>query len=153
MTPAHHEGGGRDWSVEVMAFLGTERVEAIEVVRVQVDGSGPSRTVRRLPGTETTLPCDLALLAIGFEGVAPSALLAGVAVGARGTLSHEGALSASGPFLAAAGDAVTGAALVVTAIADGRRAAGVVNAHLRDVASSTDGVAADRAAWDALQRG
>ena len=153
MTPAHLEGGARDWSVQVMAFLGTTHVEAIEVVRVQVEGSGASRTVRTIPGTTSTLPCDLALLAIGFDGVAPSALLAGFDTDARGTLAADGARTASGQFVVAAGDAVTGAALVVTAIADGRRAAGVADAHLRALASPTGAVAADRAAWDALQHG
>jgi glutamate synthase (NADPH) small chain len=154
MTPAHQEGGARAWSVLVTAFLGARSLEAIELVRVDVEGAGPARTLRPRPGTETTIPCDLALLAIGFEGVRYQRLLEelGVDVLAGGTLAAGCSEEPVTPIVVAAGDAVTGAALVVTAIAEGRRAASVVDRRLRT--SSTPGeMPRDRAAWDALQRG
>jgi len=155
MTPAHQEGGVRDWSVLVTAFRGSGRVETVEVVRVDVHGSGPGRVVVPRPGTEASVPCDLALLAIGFEGVRPQGLFDGLGVRvADGTLGTGALCGVGGPLVVAAGDAVTGAALVVTAIADGRRAALACDALLLAEASATAGaVPADRAAWDALQRG
>jgi glutamate synthase (NADPH/NADH) small chain len=156
MTPAHDEGGARDWSVLVTGFRGVSRVEAIDVVRVDVHGSGPGRVVAPRAGTEASLRCDLALIAIGFEGVRPQGLLDGLGalVDAQGTLGTALAGGDDGPLVLAAGDAVTGAALVVTAIADGRRAALACDERLRAPASHAgDEVPADRAAWDALQRG
>jgi hypothetical protein len=59
-----------------------------------------------------------------------------------------------GPIVVAGGDAVTGAALVVTAIADGRRAALECDRRLRArTLGEPAPIPADRAAWDALQRG
>jgi glutamate synthase (NADPH) small chain len=161
MTPAHQEGGERTWSVRVTAFNGGGALASLEVVRVDVEGSGPSRTVRTRQGTETTIRCDLALLAIGFEGVSHQRVLSalGVDVLAQGTLAAEASERDHGPIVVAAGDAVTGAALVVTAIADGRRAAALVDQRLAARASAASGgvpsggVPSDRAAWDALQRG
>jgi glutamate synthase (NADPH) small chain len=152
MTPAHHEGGTRQWQVQVTAFLGSDRVEAVEVVRVHVEGSGPTRTVRPIAGTESRLPCDLALLAIGFEGVTRSALTMGRAFGTQGALAPDGTGATEGPLVIAAGDAVTGAALVVTAIADGRRAASAVETHFRERMTTRRDADADRA-WDALRHG
>jgi len=133
MTPAHQEGGERAWSVQVTAFRGTKSLEAIDVVRVDVEGTGALRTVTPREGTHTSVPCDLALIAIGFDGVARHPLLDALAapITEAGTLASEVALGSSGPPLFAAGDAVTGAALVVTAIADGRRAAAACDAWLR----------------------
>lgn len=154
MTPAHEEGGSRAWSVLVTAFVGTAELEALELVVVDVEGTGPSRTVRPRPRSTTTIPCDLALLAIGFEGVTRQPLLAGLGVGvlARGTIAADLDESRGTPVVVAAGDAVTGAALVVTAIADGRRAARDVDRRLRASTARGD-VPTDRAAWNALQRG
>jgi glutamate synthase (NADPH) small chain len=156
MTPAHEEGGARTWSILVTAFRGAGALEAVDVVRVDVEGSGVTRAVRPVPGTETTIPCTLALLAIGFEGVAHEPLVTGLGLDvlAHGTLAADLEEESAGPIVVAAGDAVTGAALVVTAIADGRRAASVLDDRLRARASASAGdVATDRAAWDALQRG
>jgi glutamate synthase (NADPH) small chain len=156
MTPAHQEGGERTWSVLVTAFGGSGALASVDVVRVDVKGSGPSRTVRTRPGSETTIRCDLALLAIGFGGVRDQPVLSvlGVEVLAQGTLAADGHERDDGPIVVAAGDAVTGAALVVTAIADGRRAAALVDRRLRARAdASSDDVPSDRAAWDALQLG
>jgi glutamate synthase (NADPH/NADH) small chain len=155
MTSAHQEGGARTWSVLVTAFSGSGSLEAIELVRVDVEGAGATRTVRPTPGTETTIPCDLALLAIGFEGVRHQPLLEGLGVAALagGTLAARCGEEPAAPIVLAAGDAVTGAALVVTAIADGRRAASVADRRLRRSSTARDEVPRDRAAWDALRRG
>jgi glutamate synthase (NADPH/NADH) small chain len=155
MTPAHEEGGAREWSVLVTGFRGAGSLQAIDLVRVEVRGTGPERQVTAQPGTEATLRCELALLAIGFEGVRPQPLLDGLGVVLRDdrTLPVEmPAADGEGTIVVAAGDAVTGAALVVTAIADGRRAALECDRRLgARTLGEPDPVPADRAAWDALR--
>ena len=125
---AHEEGGVRAWGVEVLAFEGDSagRVRGIMVVDVDraVGTSSNGRGLVRRPGTERRIDADLVLLAIGFAGVRESPLFdqLGVAIDAAGrvVLDEDGCAA---PGVVAAGDAVLGAALVVDAIAAGRRAA------------------------------
>jgi glutamate synthase (NADPH/NADH) small chain len=86
-----------------------------------------------IPGSDTTLPADLVIMALGFD---PEDLP--VAFGERGlTVTKWGTLkidhktmmtSLAGVF--AAGDIVRGASLVVWAIRDGRDAAEAIHRHL-----------------------
>ncbi len=133
--PAHEEGGQRRFAVAVQRFLGagTGRVRAVQVreVRVRKDVGG-RRTVTPVPGRPIELPCDLALLAVGFDGVEPMPLLDGLGL----RLSDRGVLdcgtdwqtSAAGVFVC--GDAHRGASLVVWAITEGRSAARAVDTYL-----------------------
>jgi glutamate synthase (NADPH/NADH) small chain len=125
---AHEEGGVRAFGVEVTGFEGDAhgRVRGIAVVDVD-RATGPGATRRglaRRPGTERVIDTDLVLMAIGFSGVRPSPLFAQLGVDlvddARIAVDHE---LRAGPVVVAGGDAVLGAALVVDAIAAGRRAA------------------------------
>jgi glutamate synthase (NADPH/NADH) small chain len=95
-----------------------------------VEGTS-SRDLRAVPGSEFTEPADVVLIAIGFshpehEGAVEQL---GVDLDARGNVKapvYE--TSESGVF--ACGDARIGQSLVVTAIAEGRRCARVVDRHL-----------------------
>ena len=130
--PAHEEGGSRDWNVAVTGFGGKDQLEWLDAVRVNVSGTGAQRSVQPVTGSEFRVECDLVLLAIGFDGVRPLTLLGDLALttSPAGTIpAVNGATSEAGIF--AAGDAVVGASLVVTAIADGRRAAESCHAFLR----------------------
>jgi glutamate synthase (NADPH/NADH) small chain len=83
-------------------------------------------------GTDFTLDVDLVLLAMGFLHVPHSRLLdeLGVEFDARGNIrTQHYQTTADGVF--AAGDAHTGASLVVTAIWHGRQAARAVDEYLR----------------------
>ena len=130
--PAHEEGGRREWGVMATALVGDHDVAAVEAVRVMVDGAGTTRRVTPIAGTEHRLECNLVLLAVGFVGVA-STVLDGLGLTPRpdGTLAPHAAERPTPWF--AAGDAVTGAELIVTAIADGRRAAEACHAALSGV--------------------
>lgn len=122
VSSAHAEGGRREWDVVATRFLGDSSLEELEIVSVRVEGAGATRVVTPIAGTTRRIPCQLALLAIGFEGVRRQPLLEQLGLGAATTrLGIEP--TGERPVVVAAGDAVTGAALVVTAIADGRRAA------------------------------
>ncbi len=133
---AHHEGGEREWQ-----FV-TERLEGEDgrvrrLIGHRVDFPGYAETGVRQPvkvdGGEVVLDVDLVLLAIGFEGAEAddeAYRQAGVELGARGTVPVDARHATATPGVFACGDAVLGADLVVTAIADGRKCAAAVHASL-----------------------
>jgi len=88
--------------------------------------------MRPVPDGDLSLPCGLALLAMGFTGPERGGIVEQlvVALDPRGNVRTDasGATSVRGVF--AAGDASRGQSLVVWAIADGRRVAAGVNAWL-----------------------
>jgi len=76
---------------------------------------------------------DLCLVAIGFSHPTHDGLLTDLALDldARGNVK-AGVFATSRDGVYAAGDARMGQSLIVTAIADGRRAARVIDRRLRD---------------------
>jgi glutamate synthase (NADPH/NADH) small chain len=134
--PAHEEGGRRRFAVAVQEFLGDHdrgvQAVALREVRVRKDRTG-LRTVTPVSDSVIELPCDLALLAIGFDGVQPMPLLddLGLRRGAQGTLGCGPDWQTGAPGVFVCGDAHRGASLVVWAIAEGRAAAHAVDAALR----------------------
>ena len=132
--PAHEEGGERRFGVMVTGFRGDRRVEAIETVEVDVRRAGDGRLVTPRPGTRGTVPTDLVLLAIGFDGVACPTLVE--SLGARltdhGTIATDSDFQAA-PGVFACGDAARGASLIVWAIAEGRQAAAACDRYLATV--------------------
>ncbi|SDD96437.1 glutamate synthase subunit beta [Rhodococcus tukisamuensis] len=133
-SPAHAEGGVRRFEVAVQRFGGNAdaRVRSVVVaeVRVSVDEGGRRRVTP--VGSQVELPCDLALLAIGFEGVEHGPLLDGFGLrpNGRGALSCGPDWQTTAPGVFVCGDAHRGASLVVWAIAEGRSAARSVDAYL-----------------------
>jgi glutamate synthase (NADPH/NADH) small chain len=134
ITPAHEEGGMRDWQIKTRHFAGDEKgnVTELHAVRVQqyFDEQG-DRQFEELTGSDLAFPCDLVLLAIGFSG--PEAGLPGklgLAMTENGAIKSTPnyATSVSGVF--AAGDCRRGQSLVVWAIAEGREAARNVDEFL-----------------------
>ncbi len=99
-------------------------------VRLARDEHG--RRVITPVGEEIELPCDLALFAIGFEGVEHGPLLddLGLETNRRGSLSCAADWQTSTPGVFVCGDAHRGASLVVWAIAEGRSAARGVDVYL-----------------------
>ncbi|HEY2205096.1 MAG TPA: glutamate synthase subunit beta [Pseudonocardia sp.] len=134
--PVHEEGGERRWEVAVERFLGDElgHVRAVQLrrVRVEKDPSTGRREVVPMSEEVIELPCQLALLAIGFTGVEDMPLLGGLGLerAPRGHLSCGPDWQTSSPGVFVCGDAHRGASLVVWAIAEGRAVAHAVDAHL-----------------------
>ncbi len=129
-TYALEEGGERRFGREVIGLSGNGRVEGVRAREVTGDSS---RTVVGIEGSEHTLPADLVLIAVGFTHPEHEGLVSdlGLELDRRGNLrTRRFATSAEGVY--AAGDARVGASLIVTAIAEGRRCARVVEAALRD---------------------
>ena len=133
-SPAHAEGGQRCFEVTVRRFLGDEQRNlcAMEIAKVKVVRASDGRRIITPVGESLKIPCDLALLAIGFDGVEHMPLLDDLGI----TLNRHGAITcgpdwqtpAYGVFVC--GDAHRGASLVVWAIAEGRAAAHAVDAYL-----------------------
>jgi glutamate synthase (NADPH) small chain len=136
-TSSHEEGCERDWGVETVRLEGRGgRVERGVFRRVEREGGaagGPARMVG-VPGSEFTRETDLVLLAMGFVHVRHGRLLGdlGVEYDARGNVrtDERGLTSVRGVW--AAGDAGTGASLVVRAIFQGREAARAIDAALSE---------------------
>ncbi len=133
-SSSHEEGCQRDWSVQTVSFTGRDvRVTGAELVRVEWKKPAPGGPPRpeEIPGSRFSVEADLVLLAMGFLHVNHTRLLEdlGVSVDARGNIAcNRYETSASGVF--AAGDANTGASLVVRAIFHGREAAKAADKYL-----------------------
>ena len=133
-SPAHAEGGARRYEVAVQKFVGDDsgNLRAMVIAEVRVERDADGRRLVTAVGEPIELPCELALLAIGFEGVEPMPLLDGLEL----TLNKRGALpcgsdwQTDAPGVFVCGDAHRGASLIVWAIAEGRSAAHAVDAYL-----------------------
>jgi glutamate synthase (NADPH/NADH) small chain len=134
-SSSQEEGAQRDWSVSTRSFRAEGgRVVSLGAVRVVFEGG----KMRPIPEGDFSMPCGLALLAMGFVGPERAGLVEqlGVALDSRGNVRTDasGATSVRGVF--AAGDASRGQSLVVWAIADGRRVAAGVDAWLHQESMS-----------------
>ena len=128
-SSSQEEGCIRDFSIMTTAFLGDDqgRLRALQAVRV-----GPAPTFTPIPGSAFELPCELALLAMGFVGSERPGLLEqlGVEMDGRGNVkTNTFRTSVEGVY--AAGDQARGQSLVVWAIAEGRKAAAEVHRFLK----------------------
>jgi formate dehydrogenase major subunit len=120
----------------------TGKVSGVEFIRMALgapDASGRRRP-EPAPGTEFTIPCDRVLLAIGqgpeLDWIGPGS--AGPTATRNKRLQADAVTFETGrPGVFATGDVRIGAATVVQAIAEGRRAAYAMDAYLRghDLAS------------------
>ncbi|MBI5310185.1 MAG: glutamate synthase subunit beta, partial [Actinobacteria bacterium] len=128
-TYALDEGGERRWGTRVTHLTGENgRVTTVHGVEVQGTSSADSQAIS---GTEFSLPADLVMVAIGFTHPEHEGLIEqiGVDLDGRGNIK-AGAYVTSQEGVFAAGDARTGQSLIVSAIAEGRRCARVIEAHL-----------------------
>jgi glutamate synthase (NADPH/NADH) small chain len=135
-SSSHEEGCERDWAIDTRSFTGRDgQVCSGRFVRVEwkKPSNGSMPKPEEVPGSSFDLPVDLVLLAMGFVHVRHMPFLdeLGVQYDGRGNIQcgPDYATTASGVF--AAGDANTGASLVVRAIFHGRQAAASVDRYLR----------------------
>ncbi len=133
-STSHEEGCDRNWSIQTKEFIGDEdgNVKSLKIVEIKwdKDKNGKMGFVE-VPNTERDVPCDLALLAIGF--------LHGETKGIRQELDldldERGNIKTTNyqtniPKVFAAGDMRRGQSLVVWAISEGREAARAVDIFL-----------------------
>lgn len=115
-------------------FLGDGRgnLRAMEIAEVKVERDADGRRHVVPVGDSLEIPCELALLAIGFEGVEQMALLdeLGLSLNRLGTVACGSDWQTDAPGVFVCGDAHRGASLIVWAIAEGRSAAHAVDTFL-----------------------
>ncbi|WP_026449001.1 glutamate synthase subunit beta [Actinopolyspora mortivallis] len=130
VSSAHEEGGQRLFSVNTQEFLGDERgrVRALRLVEVRRENGG----FVPVEGTERELPCQLALLAMGFVGPERTGMVEelGVELDARGNVARDSSFMTSVDGVFSAGDMGRGQSLIVWAISEGRSAAAGVDRYL-----------------------
>ncbi|MFN9855756.1 MAG: glutamate synthase subunit beta [Bacteroidota bacterium] len=136
-TSSHEEGVNRLWAVATQAFLGDSngKLRALRVVDVswtkRADGSWEG--FQEVAGSEREIPCELALLAMGFLYPQRDGLLKqlDIDLDERGNIkAKEGKYQTNIPKIFAAGDMRRGQSLVVWAISEGRECARRVDEYL-----------------------
>ncbi|GAB3017777.1 glutamate synthase subunit beta [Niabella terrae] len=136
-TSSHEEGADRKWSIATKAFMGDDqgRLKALRIVDLQWTTPAPGQPARftEVEGSERDIPCELALLAMGFLHPLQQGLLEelGVEFDNRGNVkAEEGKYATSIAKVFAAGDMRRGQSLVVWAISEGRECARKVDEFL-----------------------
>ncbi len=129
-TYALDEGGKRRWGTEVTGFGGKDG-HVSHVYARKVTGTS-SRDLTPVPGSEFVVEADLVLIAIGFEHPEHSGPVAelGLKLDRRGNIRTSQTYRTSAERVYACGDARIGQSLIVTAIAEGRKCARIVNKDL-----------------------
>ncbi len=129
-SPAHEEGGQRRYGASTVAFLGDAQNHLQQLKLQPVAGLHGIEHPSDAPCI--VLPCNLALLAIGFSGVEGNTEVASfpVARTPRGTIARDLQWMTNVPGVFTAGDAQRGQSLIVWAIAEGRSAAQAIDMYL-----------------------
>ncbi len=136
-TTSHEEGADRIWEVATKAFIGDEQgnLKALQIVDLEwtnaADGR-PSKFTEKA-GSVREIPCELALLAMGFLHPDPTGLLdeLGIELDERGNVkATEQAYQTNIAKVFTAGDMRRGQSLVVWAISEGRECARKVDIYL-----------------------
>ena len=133
-SPAHEEGGIRDYSIMTKSFSGSNgHVEKLHGVRLEwAPGDDGRMTMKEVPGSEFEIETELVLLALGFLHPEHEGMLneLGVEFDARGNVKLDSNRMTSRPGIFAAGDMARGQSLVVWAIAEGRETAHYMDSYL-----------------------
>ncbi|MEO5947115.1 MAG: glutamate synthase subunit beta [Chitinophagaceae bacterium] len=135
-TSSHEEGASRQWAVATKEFIGDENgnLKAVKTVELEwkiIDGRAAQFV--EVAGSEKEIPCELALLAMGFLHPQKEGLLKNLDV----SLDERGNVKASEKNyktniskIFTAGDMRRGQSLVVWAISEGRECARYVDEFL-----------------------
>lgn len=132
-STSHEEGCERIWSLSSRRFTGENGyVTGVEVEEVNWELNDGRYTMKPVPGTVKIIEADLILLAMGFVHPVIEGLVSELELelDARNNIKTNGSFATSVGKVFAAGDSVTGASLVVNAIASGRKAAKEIDRFL-----------------------
>ena len=136
-SSSHEEGVAREWAIATKEFIGDENgnLKALKIVdlewRVTEDGK-PAQFVE-IAGSERDIPCELALLAMGFVHPQHEGMLNELEteLDERGNVkATDRSYQTNISKIFTAGDMRRGQSLVVWAINEGRECASSVNAFL-----------------------
>ncbi len=134
-SPAHEEGGIRDYNVLTKSFSGENgKVTKLNAVRVDWDALDENGrpAMNEVTGSDWVIDADLVLLAMGFLHPQHEGMISDLGVGLdpRGNIKVDQDKMSSVPGVFAAGDSARGQSLVVWAIAEGRDMAQGVDRYL-----------------------
>ena len=134
-STSHEEGCERIWSLSTTKFTGAgNKVTGAEVEEVAWEVSEGKYIIKPLSGTQRIIETDLVLLALGFVHPVIEGLISdsGIELDNRKNIKVDLSQATNLKKVFAAGDSVSGASLVVNAIASGRKAAKEINSFLRE---------------------
>lgn len=125
-SSSHEEGCERYWSLNTLEFRGEDgKVKEVVVEEVEWKKDGNGRMQMLSTGKTRILQADIVFLALGFVHPVHEGLLEelGVKYDGRGNVAIDSKNRSNIDKVFAAGDAASGASLVVRAIASGRKVA------------------------------
>ena len=136
-SSSHLEGCTRRWLLDTRRFIGIDgHVSEVEIEEIEWadDPTSGQKSIKRT-GKIDTLKADLVLLALGFTNPVAEGILEqlGVDKDQRGNVKVNADMSTSVPKVFAAGDASTGASLVVRCIASGQKVAKGIHSYLSSI--------------------
>lgn len=136
-TTSHEEGANRHWSIATKEFKGdaSGNLRSLVVVDLEWKTPEPGKPAQftEIPGSEREMPCELALLAMGFVHPQHQGLLEELdaELDNRGNVkATEQEYKTNIPKVFTAGDMRRGQSLVVWAISEGRECARKVDEFL-----------------------
>lgn len=138
-SSSQEEGVNRQWAILTKEFCGDNngRLTGLKVVDIvwgpKADGK---MGFQEVAGTERVLPCELALLAVGFIGAEKGGMIdeLKIELDDRGNIKTENYMTTQEGIFSA-GDIRRGQSLVVWAISEGREAARAVDTWLMGTSS------------------
>lgn len=141
-SSSHEEGADRKWAVATKEFIGDKKgnLKALKIVDLEWKYNEEGRAAQfvEVPGSEREIPCELALLAMGFVHPQHEGLLneLGIDLDERGNVkASEKNYQTNISKIFCAGDMRRGQSLVVWAISEGRECARKVDEYLMGVSS------------------
>ena len=134
ISSSHEEGANRHWAIQTAAFLGDENgnLRALQVVELdygQIVNGRPSIK----EGSQREIPCELALLAMGFVHPQQEGMLNELGIERderKNVKAAERSYQTNISKVFTAGDMRRGQSLVVWAISEGRECARKVDEYL-----------------------
>jgi glutamate synthase (NADPH/NADH) small chain len=136
-TSSHEEGADRKWALTTKEFIADEngKLQALKIVDLEwkLTPDGKAAQFIEIVGSERTIPCQLALLAMGFLHPQHEGLIKGMGI----ELDERGNVKATDKSyqtnirkIFTAGDMRRGQSLVVWAINEGRECSEKINEYL-----------------------
>jgi glutamate synthase (NADPH/NADH) small chain len=136
-TTSHEEGVERKWAIATKEFIGDEsgNLKALKIVDLEwkIAEDGRPAQFLEIAGSEREIPCELALLAMGFVHPLHTGLIneLGIELDERGNIkASEKNYQTNISKVFTAGDMRRGQSLVVWAISEGRECARKVDEFL-----------------------
>jgi glutamate synthase (NADPH/NADH) small chain len=131
-STSHEEGCSRFWNISAKTFYGENgQIAGVEAEEVEWKNIQGQYRMEVKPDTSRHFKAELVLLAMGFTHTAHEGLVSEFALelDSKGNIKTNN-YRTSNDRVFAAGDAISGASLVVNAIASGRKAAAQIDKYL-----------------------